>query len=149
LRALKKESEVSDAVNPDIQYYLRESIALVDSHRTEIASKIAFMLSLGSGPGNLNERDADNVTVRLLDFLIEQARSLLGSGKPEGLAIIELEHRVAGVEGSHYLRFADALTIVLRHVLGYDLPAAFASAWHDTFWAIIRLMRLDRRLLDP
>lgn len=140
---------MSGAVDPDIRYYLRESFALIDSRRSEIVAKVSYILSLGGGQGNLDEQSAENLAVRLLDFLIEQVRALLEAGRPEGLALVELEHRATGVEGIHYLRFGDALTVVLRHVLGYDLPAAFASAWHDTFWAIIRLMRLDPRLLDP
>lgn len=78
------------------------------------------------------------VAMMLTEMLIGRSAELLETRALKDAADLGCEHLALGIEGRHYSRFGDALSPVIRDVLGPKVPRAVLAAWGDAFWAIIR-----------
>ena len=88
--------------------------------------------------------NSELVAMMLAEMLIARTASLLHTGKLEDAADLNQEHRALEIDGRHYSRFGDALSPVIRDVIGPNVPRAVGAAWGDAFWAIIRAVQSAR-----
>jgi hemoglobin-like flavoprotein len=87
------------------------------------------------------EDDSELVAMMLTEMLISQSAQILQSGTLNDAADLKQEHQALDIRGRHYSRFGDALSPVIRDVLGPNVPRSVAAAWGDAFWAIIRTVQ--------
>jgi hemoglobin-like flavoprotein len=101
----------------------------------------AYLRAAAPETGN----DPELVAMMLTEMLITQTAQLLACGTLQDAGDLNQEHRALDIEGRHYSRFGDALSPVIRDVLGPNVPRALVAAWGDAFWAIIRTVQSARR----
>src|SRR5687768_15481058 len=117
---------------------LVQSLPLMEHRKDALIEGLARYLIGSTGDAN---QDSELVAIVLTELLIGQASHLVRSSALPDLDDIRLEHSRLGVQGSHYSRFGDALTPVIRDVLGPKLPREVAGAWGDVFWTVINVIR--------
>ena len=126
------------------------SVAISDRTRSHLSQSLPFVEQRKEGlvnrmEANLRAGEADEepygqsevVAMILVDLLLAQARNLADTGEVADLRDVKEEHRALAISGRHYSRFGDALVPILKDLLGPRLPREVASAWCDTFWAVI------------
>lgn len=126
-------------------------IEISDRTRDLLAQSLPFMEQrkdalierLGAYPGSAGDtdEDAELVAIMLTELLISQGGNLLRSGALQDIDDVGHEHRMLRIHGRHYSRYGDALSPVIRDVLGPQVPGEVAGAWGDAFWAIIRAVQ--------
>lgn len=121
---------------------LTQSFRAVESSSGRLRLALSTSLARSEQDPELSDTAGTAATL-LLGFLIEQVRHVVESGEPRDLERYRTEHVRHGLDGRHYSRFGDALVPVLRDVLDPSHPRAIASAWSDSFWAIVRRMQQD------
>ena len=129
---------MSAAISDRTRKYLSQSLPLVEPHREHLVNRMEANLRAGEAADEPYGQ-SEVVAMILADLLLAQARSLADSGGLADLRDVEAEHRALGISGRHYSRFGDALTPILRDLLGPKLPSEVVSAWCDAFWTVIRV----------
>lgn len=127
---------MSDFVSEYTRAVLAQTYPLVRSHRDEIITRLELHLRSVDKSSEPN-RQSELIAMLLADLLIKQAGAIAFTGGPVNLGDVAQEHASLLIEGRHYSRFGDSLVPVLRDVLGAHVPDSIASAWCDTFWAIV------------
>ena len=127
---------MSAAISDRTRKYLSQSLPFVEQHREHLVNRMEANLRAGEA-GDEPYGQSEVVAMILVDLLLAQARNLADAGHLAGLRDVKEEHRALAISGRHYSRFGDALTPILRDLLGPKLPAEVASAWCDTFWTVI------------
>lgn len=64
------------------------------------------------------DEDSELVAIMLTELMISQAGNLARSGALQDIEDVGHEHRMLRIQGRHYSRYGDALTPVIRDVLG-------------------------------
>jgi hemoglobin-like flavoprotein len=85
--------------------------------------------------------DPELVATTLTEMMLAQSAQMLQSGTFPNTGDLKRQHEALGIEGRHYSRFGDALSPVIRDVLGPNVPSAVPAAWGDAFWAIVRTIK--------
>ena len=78
----------------------------------------------------------------LTELLLKQSAAIAEGREMADVNSVAREHWSLGIEGRHYSRFGDALVPILLDVLGPNAPREVASAWCDTFWAMVHPIRV-------
>ena len=126
-------------------------IEISDRTRDLLAQSLPFMEQrkdalidrLGAYLGSAQDaaEDSELVAIMLTELTISQAGNLVRSGALQDVDDVGHEHRMLRIQGRHYSRYGDALTPVIRDVLGPKVPREVAGAWGDAFWTIIRAIQ--------
>lgn len=127
---------MSEVISERIRAAIGRSLPLVRQHKDEIITRMELHLR--------DVSDADQavgqsevVAMILAELLLGQAAAMADGGRIPDVEIVAREHWSLGIEGRHYSRFGDALVPILLDVLGPNTPREVASAWCDTFWAMV------------
>jgi hemoglobin-like flavoprotein len=131
---------MSEVVSERTRANIARSLPLIVQHRDEIVTRMELHLRDLSGDQHAVGQ-SEVVSMMLTEMLLKQAAAIT-EGKPlADVDIIAREHWSLGIEGRHYSRFGDALVPILLDVLGPGAPREVASAWCDTFWAMVHPVR--------
>lgn len=117
---------------------LLESLLLVEERRHEIIDRMEEHLGLTDPSQEPGQSEIGAIMVHLL---IAQARCLSDTGSFEDLSRVVDEHSEFGISGQTYSRFGDALSPILKDVLGPCSPSAAPGIWVDLFWKLIQQAR--------
>ncbi len=117
---------------------LAQSMPLIEHAKDRLIDGLGtYLRAFGIG----KDDDSELVAMMLTDMLISRSAQILQSGTLNDAADLKQEHQALGIKGRHYSRFGDALSPVIRDVLGPNVPRAVTAAWGDVFWAIIRTVQ--------
>lgn len=131
---------MSSIIREPIRHLVAGSLALLKSHQDEIVA--AMEASLTAAKGGLEPYgESELVATLLVEMLIERTQQIVTTGRPTAAGQIVAEHRELGIDGRHYSRFGDSLVAVLADVLGPVISREAATAWCDTYWAILTFAR--------
>jgi hemoglobin-like flavoprotein len=119
---------------------IARSLPLVVQHKDAIISGTEAHLSGVDGYKEVFGQ-SEVVAMILTELLLKQAAAIVEEGGMRDVEAHAREHWSLGIEGRHYSRFGDALVPILRDVLGPQAPREVASAWCDTFWAVVQPVR--------
>ena len=123
-------TEISDRTRD----LLAQSLPLMEQRKDALIDRLGPYLG-AAGDG---DEDSELVAIMLTELMISQAGDLVRSGALQDVDDVGHEHRMLRIQGRHYSRYGDALTPVIRDVLGPNVPREVAGAWGDAFWTIIR-----------
>ena len=121
-------------LSANTRIHLAESLPVVDREKNTIISRIAANLARASGPGSGVPQDAAART--LVDYLIEQARAVVDTGRFARADAAAAAARPLVDAGYELPRVGDALVPILKDVLGAATTRQTVGAWSDTFWAV-------------
>ena len=127
---------MSAAISDLARKNLSQSLPFVEQHREHLVNRMEANLRAGE-PEDEPYGQSEVAAMILVDLLLAQARNLADTGHLADLRDVKEEHRALAIAGRHYSRFGDALTPILKDLLGPKLPAEVASVWCDTFWTVI------------
>ena len=126
-------TEISDRTRD----LLAQSLPLMEQRKDALIDRLGPYLGAAGG----GDEDSELVAIMLTELMISQGGNLVRSGALQDVDDVGHEHRMLRIQGRHYSRYGDALSPVIRDVLGPQVPGAVAGAWGDTFWAVIRAVQ--------
>lgn len=131
---------MSAAITDRTRRNLSQSLPFVELHKEDLVDRMEASLRAGE-PGDGLDGQSEVMAVILVDLLLAQGRSVVGTGELGDLRDVAAEHRGLAISGCQYSRFGDALVPIVKDLLGPNAPAEVASAWCDIFWSVIRAVR--------
>ena len=124
---------------------LSRSLPLVRHHKERIIERMEINLR-GAGGDREPSGQSDVAAMLLVQLLLDEARSLVDSGRLTKSDGVLDEHEALDIDGRHYSRFGDALVPILKDELGPNLPREVPAAWCDTFWTVMRELTPQREV---
>jgi hemoglobin-like flavoprotein len=125
-----------------------ETLPLMEQHRVSLEEALERYMAR-RGPDDPSAAQPATTTRAIADMLIDHARELASNGPPPDLAATAQRHRALVIAGGHYSSFGDALKPVMKDVLGSQATPLVLAAWGATYWAIVRNLFAQGRLLSP
>ncbi len=122
---------------------LSRSLPFVQNHQDRITERMEVHLR-GAGGDREPFGQAEVASMMLVQLLLDEARSLVESGRLTKADGRLDEHQAREIDGRHYSRFGDARVPILKDELGPNLPREIPAAWCDTFWAVMRELTPQR-----
>ena len=123
------------------RFLLAQSLRDVENKQEVIEEALSLSLKRSALDPELSD-EPQLIAERLLSALIDQVRQVVDEGS-SGMDQHQATHRLKGISGRYYSRFADALATILVDVLGPIYPRATSGAWSEAFWSLVRAVRMN------